>query len=181
MASISLHFHATKVEIIDSAKEWLKLYDLFMVCIQLTPVYKCELVNKHELGDKKIMVDSSQIICLYRFEPDITPKRYLEFVNLNENGLIITIGEQGDNILKESIISTNCINKDACKLWRKIINNLKKDMLKGAWVINPHNGSKEFYKNHMYTNSAKKVFEDGVKICALAGWCIYILDGQYLD
>lgn len=51
-------------------------------------------------------------------------------------------------------------------------------MLKGAWVINTNYGGKEYYKNHYYTISAKKLFQNGVKIAPYVGWNEYILNEE---
>ncbi len=175
MGRINLQFHGTKKEIIEYAKECLMLYDLFMVCIQLIPEYVCEIVNKNELNDKKKALDNSQIICLFRFKPNTTPKKYLDFINMNSDLLIFSIGQQDETIIKESMISTTTTDDVTFKKWKCIVNDFKKNMLKGAWVVNPQNGAKKYCENHRYTYSAKKAFEDGIKIGAFAGWCLYIL------
>lgn len=176
MSNLNLQFHATKQELIAATKEWVKSNNLFMVCIQLSPLFTCELVGRDKFDEKKKVIENSDIISLYRFEPDVTSKSYLEFVKSNENGLIITMGKQEEDTLKESIISTSATDECTSRLWRKVVNNFKKEMLKGAWVVNPHNGAKEFYKNHYYTISAKKAYDKGAKVVAFAGWNTFLLD-----
>jgi hypothetical protein len=53
-------------------------------------------------------------------------------------------------------------------------------MLKGAWVVNPNNGAKEYYKNHCYTSTSKELFQKGIKIAPYAGWNRYILNEEMI-
>ena len=96
------------------------------------------------------------------------------FMKTQNNNLFIDIGKNDDGIIKESAISVFSeteIDSD----WRKAINNCKRKMLKGAWVVNPHTNAKAYYKNHRYTVNAKIAYENGTQICPIAGWNFYEL------
>jgi hypothetical protein len=175
MGYINFQFHATKKEITEYLKECTKMYELFMVCIQLFPMYTCEVLNKNELEYNSMVIDNSQVICLFHYKPITSPKKYIDFIKMNSESLIFTIGQQDDNFIKETLITANAKNDVIMKNWKRILSDFKKNMLKGAWVVNPQNGAKEYYKNHRYTYLAKKAFEDGIEIKAFAGWCIYLL------
>ena len=62
--------------------------------------------------------------------------------------------------------------------WKKIINKLKRSMNRGAWVKNPKTGAREYYKKHMYTDNAKKLYENGIAICPIADWNEYELTNE---
>lgn len=99
---------------------------------------------------------------------------YKEFICKQNNNLGITVGYNGGDILKESIMWINAEN-EIDKDWKRIINKYKKSLLKGAWVVNPNTNAKSYYKNHMYTVNAKLAYEKGIKMCPVAGWNIYEL------
>ena len=65
--------------------------------------------------------------------------------------------------------------------FKKTITSFKKKMNKGAWVINPYNNARKYYKNHMYTNNARLAYEKGIKILPVAGWNLYELKNEYMN
>ncbi|MCM1124251.1 MAG: hypothetical protein NC416_16840 [Eubacterium sp.] len=96
--------------------------------------------------------------------------------NLNEKrgDLIILLGEDDEIELVESCMGAlSADNIDA--LWKKVITQFKKGLLKGAYVINPNNGGCGYYPNHWYTIGAKVAYEKGVIIKPLAGGNQYLL------
>ncbi len=62
--------------------------------------------------------------------------------------------------------------------WKKIIADFKKQLLKGAWVVNPNNEAKSYVKDHRYSLEAKEAYYRDVQIRASAGICIYELNDK---
>jgi hypothetical protein len=124
---------------------------------------------------EKVPICNTNRVCLYINKPDILTNNYLEFLERNPDYLLITIGKYFDNQLEESNLATQTENSECLKRWKKIIKNFNAVSLSGAWVVNPNNGAKVFYKQHRYTEGAKKLSEDGVKLVPVAGWNYYIL------
>lgn len=60
-------------------------------------------------------------------------------------------------------------------LWKRIINQFKSDLLRGAYAVNP-NGKREYYPNHWYTQGAKTAWKNGIIIRPAAGWNHYELE-----
>lgn len=175
MAKINLQFHATQEEIIELIKRSLNSFNLYMISIKIFPTFQWELISINEFQDKLSIINESEMIFLRTSKPDVLPNEYMKFLNENKNSLVFSIGKQNDNILKESSIGTIAEDIETLKIWKRIINEFKKNMLRGAWVINPKNGTKGFYKNHYYTTMAQKAFKEGVRIEPIAGWTLYYL------
>lgn len=172
MAKINLQFHGLPEEMIKFAEECAIEYKLFSVEIAFSPDFKANLINDYgSLQD----VEKINRICLCITEPDCSVKSVLEFSKKNPDCLSLSIGKHDDEGLVESVLGAQTENKNALKVWRKIVKQLKATTLEGAWVVNPHTNAKEFYKNHRYTEAAKKVADEGVAIKPFAGWNYFIL------
>lgn len=180
MAKINFQFHAINDEVIKVIKKSVLQYNLYLVSIQLCPKFNCEIIRKEEFNEKEDIIYNSRMILLYNYEPNVSVKDYNDFLDKNNDSLIFEIGMQKEEELKESRISSITENKDTLKIWKDIVKRFKSTMLKGAWVVNPSNGAKEYYKNHCYTSSAKELFQKGIEILPYAGWSKYILNKEMI-
>lgn len=169
MKQVNFQFHARRKEILSFVFDIVKENNLYILIAELFPEFKYNIVNDEE----EILDDvSSNMIVLSKNYPIIDYNNYNDFCTKNNGQLIIRLGEESDNIIRESCIG--CISEnDIDKLWRDIINAYKRRMLKGAWGINPLNGNRSYYKNHYYTEAIKKAYEDGGELHAFAGNCIF--------
>jgi hypothetical protein len=173
MAKINVQFHGLPKELIEFAETCAIEHKLFSVGMVFSPNFKATKIE-----DYSSLQDTENIdrICLSITKPDLSAKSVLEFSKKNPDCLSVTIGKYENEGLVESGIGAQTDNKDALKIWRKIVKKLKELTLEGAWVVNPHNNAKEFYKSHRYTEAAKKVADEGVTIKPLAGWNYFILE-----
>ena len=164
MARMNVQFHATIEDIFDFLVNMLNM-KYYVKGTILFPDFECysisEIVSVNDIKKYDRFFISKEII-----EDAST---YNEFVTKQINNIGIDIGSQKEGTMTEMIMwicSENKIDSD----FRKIINKFKKSMLKGAWGVGPKpNSEKYFYKNHLYTENAKKAYEQGVKLCAYAG------------
>lgn len=173
MPKISVQFHALPEEIIDYVKVWSKEFGLFIVIIELNPSFTVNLITDEEYKNNELC--NARRICLYLKNPDLNQRSYSEFLNKNPDCLSVAIGKYSENKLEESIIGTQTQNTESLKIWKKIVKKFNANTLSGAWVINPYNKAKAFYKEHRYTESAKKLFKEGVNIVPVDGWNKYFL------
>lgn len=180
MAKFNFEFHAINDEVVAVVENSVLQYNLYLVSIQLFPIFNCEIIKKEEFKEKKKIIYNSKMILLYNYEPNTSIKNYNDFLDKNNDSLIIEIGMQKNGELKESRISSITEDKNTFKIWKDILKIFKGNMLKGAWVVNPNNGAAEYYKNHHYTASAKKLFQKGIKITPYTGWNQYILNEELL-
>lgn len=175
MAKTNFQFHALENEINQIIRESAYKFNLCLISIQLFPKYNCILIFKDEFDEQIDILKNSRVLMLYNYTPDTSYDNYNQFVKNNGECLIIEIGKQNDGVLKESCISTMSIDVETTKMWKAIIKKFKSKMQKGAWVVNPMNGGKEYYKNHYYTVAAKNAYENGIKLAPFVGWNYYVL------
>jgi hypothetical protein len=175
LAKLNFQFHAIEDEIIQVIKESVNRYDLFLVGLQLFPEFSCQLICKDIFDEQMDFIKNSRMLMLFNYKPDLSQNDYNHFVKTNKECLIFEIGGQKEGSLKESSISTITDDVETMKIWKTIIKEFKNDMVKGAWAVNPMNGAKVYYKHHQYTEGAKKLFEDGIKLIPVAGWNYYVL------
>ena len=99
---------------------------------------------------------------------------YKTLINNQDNNLVISKGYSDNTKLVESAIWIYSEGEIELE-FKRYITSFKKSMLQGAWVVNPTLNTKAFYKNCRYTNNAKKSYENGIKICPIAGTNYYEL------
>ncbi|CEG27196.1 hypothetical protein [Bacillus sp. B-jedd] len=170
MANIIFQFHATKSEIIEVVKNSQNLFDLYMFSAKLFPEFEYLLISKNEFEEKLSFINDSNMIFLLVSKPqDIMPNDYLDFVRINKNCLVFQLGRQNEKFLTESSIGTLADDKEALKVWQKVIKDYKKTMLKGAWIYNEMTELKVFNKNHYYSETAQKLYKEGAEIRQFVG------------
>lgn len=175
MSKINVQFHAEPTEVMRFLKDCAKEYDLHIVLIENNPDFVANLITEAEYIPEDAKISNTNRVCLSISEPCMLASSHLEFLDKNSDCLSVTIGKFHDNKLVESVLATQTDNADSLKVWKRIVKKLNSITLAGAWVVNPNNGAKVFYKQHRYTEGAKKLFEDGVKIVPIAGWNYFVL------
>lgn len=172
MKQMNLQFHATYDDIYELINSIIIECRYSIKGIMLFPKYTIEKYDFHnEIKKYDYIVISKNSI--------LEANNNYEFMRLQDNNLIIEIGISSSTEIKESsisIFSEGPIDSD----FKKVINKFKKSMHKGAWGVGPNpNSARVFYKNHLYTERAKIAYEQGVKLCAYAGWTYFELsDGK---
>lgn len=176
MSKINFQFHATPEDIYKFIKNLLHDKRYTACGVILFPEFAAKSITDEFTIDDftkcDMVVISTQEI---RYSDN-----YRDFMRCRDNNLGITIGHQADNKLNESAMWVFAEHEIA-QVWKTIIGRFKRNLLKGAWVVNPISGAKGYYKNIRYTINAKKAYEKGMKICPAAGWNIYeLIDEQEL-
>lgn len=170
---MNMQFHATIEDIHEFILNVIGNHSYKICGVRYFPDFTIE--NIMENMDTK---DITKYDCIVISKNSIpSAENNYEFMKMQNNNLVITIGTNGAGEIKESAInvfSETEIDSD----WKKSINNYKKSLLKGAWVVNPNTKAKVYYKNHRYTVNAKLAYEKGIKICPVAGWNIYELTNE---
>lgn len=171
MKQINFQFHARKKEIIKYLLEIVIEKQLTMVGVKLFPEFVAEQINVWESIDT---ISQYRVIIISKNLLNNVNDAYNDFMEKQQGNLIITLGVDNERELIESsmgVISVGEIDTS----WKKVIADFKKQLLKGAWVINPNNKAKSYLKDHRYSLEAKEAYLKGIKICASAGTCIYEL------
>lgn len=169
MKKTSVQFHATSIDIHNFVAEMIdkglytcgiKIYPVFEIFLDITMMTPME-INELDM----IFMSKSNIPIA---------DNYNEFIAKQDNNIGITVGKECDGKLFESTMwmySESEIDSDLLKC----INSFKKKMNRGAWLKSPYSDTKKYFKNHLYTENAKKAFENGITICPIAGWNTYEL------
>jgi hypothetical protein len=181
MAKIGTQFHAAPDEIINFIKECMKEYNFYVVIIQSFPQFAVQLTNPFDEVLNNIPTRKTFKVAFYTYKPDLEADNQMDFLEKNPNGLHFYLGKYYENQLLESSIGSIVIDADTLKIWKKIIRKFKTNTFTGAWVVNPENGAKGYYKHHRYTLEAKKLYLEGVKILPFAGWDYFILSESLED
>lgn len=175
MAKINVQFHGLPQEIVEFSEACAIEHKLFSVSMVFFPDFKANIIEGYSsLKD----IEKINRICLCNIKPDLSANSALEFSRKNPDCLSLSIGKYDNKGLVESGLGAQTENKTALKIWRKIVKKLNAFTTEGVWVVSPHTGAKTFNKKHRYTEAAKKIADDGVKIKPIAGWNHLILGSE---
>ena len=168
MVQVGFQFHARRREVFEFVFDMADKNNLYIIGVEWFPEFRYEILSN--LNQSVVNAKIRQMV----LTRDI-PKEGLsdkDFMILNKGNLIIKPGNEIEGRIGESDIG--CIADEIIdRLWIKIINKYKRNMLKGAWGLNPADGARYFYKMHYYTEAAKKAYQNGYTLCAIAGNCIF--------
>lgn len=170
MKTMNMQFHATIEDIHELILSIINNYKYKICGIRYFPNFTIEnIADNLEITDIK----KYDYIVLSKNSIPIANNNY-DFMKMQNNNLIIDIGTSDNGEIRESAISVFS-ETEIDSEWKRVINNYKKSLLKGAWVVNPNTNARAYYKYHRYTINAKKAYENGTPICPIAGWNKYEL------
>lgn len=179
MSKINFQFHALRRETIDFLISKIHEYNLGIIAINSSfPELSYKIYNSSTILDN--IIDNAEEILLITDLNIIKAKSYIDFLSKNKGFLSVYLGKECDEILGESRIAGTA-EGETLLIWRKVINQYKRKMNKGAWGIAEWGGERKYYSSHMYTDLAKEKYEKGSKICAFAGNCIFELENKISD
>lgn len=174
MAKINFQFHALRSETISFIIDKIKEYNLNIIVINSSiPKLSYKIYNSSTILYN--IIDEAEEILLMTDETIIEATSYIDLLSKNKGFLSVYLGKECVEFLGESRIAGTA-EGETLLIWRKIVNQYKKTMDKGAWGIEEWSGGRKYYSNHMYTALAKERYEKGSKICAFAGNCIFELE-----
>ena len=170
---MNFQFHARNEAIVNYIRIITEQYDLKEMGVVISPQFSVKIITN--VFDEELM--KYKFIFLSKKPFNCTnEKQYDEYLNEKRGDLVIGLGKDDGKELVESSMGY-VSNGEINLLWEKIINQFKKDFLKGAYVVSP-NGMKGYYPNHRYSIGAKEAFDSGVIIKPVAGWNHYELKEQ---
>lgn len=91
MSKVSVQFHALPDEVINFAVECAKIYNLYVVKIQLFPSFAATLVNEADIEKHTTDMERWRIVSLCGRLPDLTANRYIEYLDANKGCLIVDV------------------------------------------------------------------------------------------
>jgi hypothetical protein len=132
----------------------------------------------HDIHDDINILDFKKYNCFYvsktRIE-DVGDYKEFSLKQINMIGIDMGTQKTTESSMTEMIMWTGAedeIDSD----FKKVINRFKRTMHRGAWGMTPgHEKEKYFYKNHLYTDRARKAYEQGVKLYAYGGFVFFEL------
>lgn len=97
-----------------------------------------------------------------------TKEAYLAYTKSNHGDLTLHIGDETETELWESYIGMTA-DHPMLPAWRKLIEQLRKSCMKGAYVVTPRNVRK-YYSQIRYSMGAQEAYQKGKTIRPAVGW-----------
>lgn len=174
---ITLQFHGDRREIYGMAWGWARDLGMLLTEERFAPIYQAKLVGEVQgPGVNLECGDDVRRISLNPSPVDLSAASSLEYSKRNPDSLFITLGEQSDTILRESVLSAMTDEVSLAAAWKKLRERARKSMFTGAWAENTMSGARLRAANHYYTAEAKCLADAGVTLMGGTDWIKYQLD-----
>ncbi len=173
MKKIMIQFHATLEELVEYLNSVSSELGLVMTMMILKP-FALNVV-KGELSLDELALERDIRILLTKAEPNLEGESPNKFYDLNPGTVDLDIGKLSKIGLHESALSFMSDDKEKISLANKLASRLKKRTHAGAIAVNPVSGAEANARTHRYTDGAKAMYNDGVKILPVAGNCFFKL------
>jgi len=174
MTKLSLQFHADRGEILAAVARWASESGLTVVEESFSPGYRVRVVDSAGLSGDSDPAANRISLSLHPVELNVSSA--LEYMRENPDVLTITFGEQNGRVLRESVLAAMTDDAKSLAVWKRLRNDLRKGMLKGASVENVMTGAQSRKDAHLYTAGAKRLADAGVTVAGLTDSVRYVLD-----
>lgn len=167
MADIIIQFHATTDEIEDLVTHAVRTESLFVTARWHWP-FRAILISESTVSEALRDPTMDDFVFTTR-EPALRGKTSLKFLDDNPGALLLDIGRLTEGGLKESCLSSKAATEQDIVIWRRIARQLRKQTMAGVTGFDPISGASSFYRAHRYTEGAKKLSNQGIRIRSLGG------------
>lgn len=167
MKKIMIQFHATLEELVEYINSISSELGLFLTVMVLRPFALREIDG--ELLAEALSIDGDIRIILTAQKPSMDATSPNNFYDLNQGTIDLDIGRLTEYGLKESALGFMSGDKEKAAIANKVVSRLKKLTKTGAIAVNPVNGAEANSRFHRYTEGAKALHDNGVKILPVAG------------
>lgn len=174
---ITLQFHATRADIFSMIGRWSEKEGLSVVYEAFFPIYRIgAAVVGGPVSGGSVTLDEVSRVSLQRGAVDLDVTSEFEYIDRNPNGLAVTIGRFQNGCLYESFLGAMTGDMESMKVWRRLKNQAKRSMEKGAWIVNDSTGARARDDSHSYTTTARDLQGSGVKMVGHSEVVRYELD-----
>lgn len=167
MKKIMIQFHSTLEELVEYLNSVSSELGLFITVMVLRPFALREIDG--ELSVEELNVDGDIRIIFTVQKPSMDASSPNNFYDLNQGAIGLHIGRLTEQGLKESTLAFMSDDKEKAAIANKVASKLKKLTKAGAIAVNPVNGAEASARSHRYTEGAKALYHEGVKILPIAG------------
>jgi hypothetical protein len=163
-----LQFHADPTELVKMAAVWADEFKLHMATESFGPPFQARSVSSEDVD---IWLPQSPIVNRISLIPQ-PPKTDVsspdEFFGTNTFHFLIKVGMMTSDGLRES--SLQAMTDSGKKIGRTVIRRLRKDLNRGAEIVNPLDGATRPDDKHLYTDGAAVLAGQGIPMLAIGGW-----------
>jgi len=173
MKKIMMQFHATSSELVGYINSMRLESGWFVTTMVLRPFGLMEIGEPFSTND--ILSDGDQRVVFTEAKPNLSVSSQNEFYDRNRGSVGVHIGRLTEEGLKESALAFMSGDQDKVAAAIAFVSRLKKITKAGAVAVSPVNGAEVKIPHHRYTEGAKSLCLQGVKILPIAGNSFYRL------
>ncbi|WBQ07546.1 hypothetical protein [Kribbella sp. CA-293567] len=153
------------------AYSWATESNLSLVGEQFFPKYRVALLSGlNEVSPSNDQIKSLNRTFLASWECLAFSRFRVGVVDKNPDGLLIALGSEEVNGLRETLLGAMTDNMAAMLLWKKLRGRARRSMRKGAWIVNTAVGTRVRDDAHLYTPGAKELQDRGLPILGSSDW-----------
>ena len=170
MTNLTIQIHATHAELINLISSTIKEFSLHIVYFTSRP-FSAHITSLSDLANNSSEDGFGKIneIFISKNLPNINESSRLRFLDVNPNGIIITMGRREGENLTQAVFSTSIVDPEFGRVAKKMRSYIKRRSKAGVLVINEMTGAFIFAKEFRFTEGAFVLEQNGVKMRPFAG------------
>jgi hypothetical protein len=159
------------------ASQWTRKYALSAAAERFFPQWSVTLVLDGDFSQAAGKLGSVDRVAFSPSQPDIDAATAWQFVEKNVGCLFLTPGPLTRDGLRESALTAVSSDEELIRRWRKLVRNVRAGMHEGATAHNPVTGGTRHVPSHRFTDGARLLASQGIKLLASGGWVEFRPDG----
>jgi hypothetical protein len=178
MTHFALPLHATREELVAIAGKWAAEHELHVAIERWFPTYGAEAVPLGADIDEAIArFEPVRRICLRRGPFYTGAVNQMQHLVRNPESFVMVLEPLTEDGLRATALTSRMGDEDALRWWVGLVREeLVANLTSGAWAIDPEGGGRRYIPGHSYTQGARELFDDGVRMLAAAGSAYFEFD-----
>lgn len=174
MTHFTLPLHALREELIALAAGWADEHELHVALERFFPTYAAvAILGGDGLGTAVANFDPVRRMCLRREPFDVAPISAQQFLVRNPDCLVMVLEPVTDDGLRATALTSRMADVDLLRWWISLVRRATYGMHRGAWATDPSSGVRQEIPDHVYTEGARELWADGVRMLAATGTAVF--------
>ena len=177
MTHFALPLHATREELIEIASRWALEHDLHISIERWYPTYGSVAVPfGGDLAAAIAQFEPVRRICLRRGEFYVDAVNQMQHLVRNPESFVMVLEPLTEDGLRATALTSRMGDEDALRWWVGLVRAELANVTAGAWAIEPELGGRKYIPEHCYTEGARELALDGVRMLAAVGNAYFEFD-----
>jgi len=177
MTHFALPLHALREELIEIAGRWASEHELHVSLERWYPTYGAMAVPfGGDVADCVAQFEPVRRIALRRGEFYVAAVNQMQHLVQNPESFVMVLEPLTEDGLRATALTSRMGDEDALRWWVGLVREELANVTAGAWAVEPELGGRKYIAEHCYTEGARDLAAEGVRMLAATGSMYFEFD-----